>query len=73
MIVDRLGLQWVYVANSNRKAAYEGKWNFAKSKEDCITHWAKWVILGKRENLDELAHKLDPYVEERYICNVKFP
>ena len=72
MIIERLNFLWVYVTNSNPDIPYKGKWDFPKTKEEYLEHWGKWVIFGEKGYLDELAYQLDPYVEDRHICNIKY-
>ena len=72
MIVNWLDFQWVYILPSNPYLSYRGKYDFPKTKEECLEHWGKWVIFGQREYLDELALQLDPYVEDRYIWDIKY-
>ncbi|MDY7034527.1 MAG: hypothetical protein SVY10_21830 [Thermodesulfobacteriota bacterium] len=72
MIIEKLNFLWVYVTNSNPDIPYKGKWDFPKTKEEYFEHWGKWVIFGEKEYLDELACQLDPYVEDRHICNIKY-
>ena len=35
-------------------------------------HWGKWVLLGESEEFEELAEKLDPYVESHQISCIKY-
>lgn len=72
MIVDWLDFQWIYILHSNPNLPYRGKYDFPKTKEECLEHWGKWVIFGQRQYLDELALQLDPYVEDRYIWDSKY-
>jgi len=72
MIVDGLNFQWIYIVNSNPTIPFKGKRDFPKTKEAYLKHWGKWAIFGEKEYLDELARQLDPYVEDRYICNIKY-
>lgn len=34
---------------------------------EVLKYWGKWIVLGERAWLDNLAQKLDPYVEEEKI------
>ena len=70
--MDKLNFLWIYVTNSNPDLHYRGRWDFPKTKEGYLEHWGKWVIFGEREYLDKLACQLDPYVEDRHICNIKY-
>ncbi|MEW6439292.1 MAG: hypothetical protein AB1640_00005 [bacterium] len=39
---------------------------------EVLQYWGKWIVLGTRARLDELAEKLDPFVEERKIPCIKY-
>jgi hypothetical protein len=39
---------------------------------DVLEYWGKWLVLGERPWLDELAEKLDPYVERKEIPVIKY-
>jgi len=71
MIVDKSYYNWIYVIPSDWyfPIAYKGK---MLKKEEYLEHWGKWVIFESRENLDKLADRLDPYVEERTIQSIKY-
>jgi hypothetical protein len=40
--------------------------------EKYLQHWGKWLVLGTREELEKLAKRLDPYVEQEQIPCLKF-
>ena len=42
------------------------------TNQECLEHWGKWIILETRERLDDLARKLDPYVERKEIPIIKY-
>ncbi len=70
MILDDPSLPWIWV----RRAS---EWERAKELSlgewiDFTEHGGAWVIIGPRERLDELAVKLDPYVEKDEIPDVKY-
>ena len=71
MIVDKPYYNWIYVIPSDWyfPIAYKGK---TLTREEYLEHWGKWIILGEREKLDEMAAKLDPYVEDRTIQSIKY-
>lgn len=48
---------------------YQGK---ELTNSEVLQYWGKWIILGKREMLDDLAQKLNPYVEEEKIPCIKY-
>ncbi|MFP4476361.1 MAG: hypothetical protein ACLFOY_12445 [Desulfatibacillaceae bacterium] len=39
---------------------------------EVLEYWGKWLVLDEREQLDELARRLDPYVENRRIPCIKY-
>lgn len=71
MIIDKSYYNWIYVIPSDWyfPIAYKGK---ILTQEEYLDHWGKWVILDEREKLDELAVKLNPYVESRAIQSIKY-
>ena len=71
MIVDKAYYNWVYVIPSDWyfPIAYKGKMLL---RDEYLEHWGKWIISERRETLDELAAKLDPYVESRVIQSIKY-
>jgi len=72
MIIEKPDFHFVYQGPSDLGAPYKGKFSMARTREEYLEHWGKWVILDTREKLDELAKKIDPYVEDRYIYNIKY-
>jgi len=42
------------------------------TNKEYLQHWGKWFLLGTREELEELAIRLDPYVEREQIPCIKF-
>ena len=72
MIISDPNYQWSYIQPSNPLLPYQGEYDFPKSREESLGHWGKWAIIDERDFLDELSIELDSYVEERYICNVKY-
>lgn len=68
MIRDDPRLPWVWV----RKAS---EWEREKSMHEWIDfaeNGGKWVITGTKERMEELASKLDPYVERGEIPDIKY-
>ena len=39
---------------------------------EVLEYWGKWLVLADRARLDELAEKLDPYVERKEIPVIKY-
>ena len=48
---------------------YKGK---RLTNQECLDHWGKWLVLDTKEKLDELAKKLNPYVEREEIPIIKY-
>ncbi|MCD6561371.1 MAG: hypothetical protein J7L16_06400 [Deltaproteobacteria bacterium] len=48
---------------------YKGK---RLTNKEYLEHWGKWVFFGEKEELDELAEKLDPFVESEEIPCIKY-
>lgn len=75
MIVDQPNSQYIFVFS--KKYVYGG-FHYIKHKNKPLTnkeyleHWGKWVVLGNRAELKELAERLDPYVENDQIPCIKF-
>jgi hypothetical protein len=73
MIVNKPYLYWIYVmpsaSSKGEPFTYKGQ---QLTKEEYLEHWGKWVIMDEREQLDELARKLEPYVESRAIYTIKY-
>jgi len=70
VIVDDPRSPWVWVRRATALNQFEGvslgEWL------DFSEHGGAWVITAPREHLDELALKLDPYVESNEIPDVKY-
>lgn len=76
MIVDNGQDHFIYVCHpeflyvgAKSYMKYKGMW---LTNKEYLEHWGKWCILDEREQLDELASKLDPYVERKAIPMIKF-
>lgn len=69
VIVDEPQSPWIFVLPSDKKKIRE-KW---PTKKDFIVRGGKWLVFGReRPKLDELAKKLEPYVESGKIPAVKY-
>ena len=42
------------------------------TNKEYLEHWGKWVFFGEKAELDEMARKLDSYVEEGIIPCIKY-
>ena len=70
MIIDDPKLPWVWVRKASALDRFDGiglgEWI------DFTEQGGAWIIIAPRERLDELAVKLDPYVESDEIPDVKY-
>ena len=71
MIVDKSFYYWIYVVPSNPDFP-PACMPIPSNKEEYLEHFGKWTIMDDKENLDDLARKLDPYVECRAIYTIKY-
>jgi hypothetical protein len=75
MIIDRHGSHYIfvfprdYVLGRYNYINYNGKDLTNKEYLEC---WGRWVILGPKDELAELARKIDPYVEKKKIPAAKY-
>jgi hypothetical protein len=75
MIVDRPESHFIFVVPLDH---VEYRYNYITLRGEPLTnkqyleHWGKWLVFGLREEVEELARKLDPYVEEKKIPAVKY-
>ncbi|MGV8073471.1 MAG: hypothetical protein AB2L11_02755 [Syntrophobacteraceae bacterium] len=75
MIVDNPGshfifiFPWAHVHNNYNYINYNGK---QLTNQEYLDYWGKWIIFGSKEELAELAKKMDPFVEEKKIPAAKF-
>ncbi|MFC2005588.1 macro domain-containing protein [Chloroflexota bacterium] len=70
MIIDNPRLPWIWVRRASELDTFEGV-NLSQWL-DFTEHGGAWVIIAPRERLDDLAVKLDPYVERDEIPDVKY-
>ena len=74
MIVDQPRSYYVFVYNSH---IYEG-YNYVVyrgkhlTNKEYLEHWGKWLVDGSRRKFDELAGRLDSYVEAGDIACIKY-
>ncbi|KJS01647.1 MAG: hypothetical protein VR68_04595 [Peptococcaceae bacterium BRH_c4a] len=74
MIVDHPGSHFIfvyhpYVFYGRSYITYQGR---PLTNKEYLDHWGKWIVLGSRKRLDDLAAKLDLYVEQGVIPCVKY-
>lgn len=79
MIVDRPESWYIFVLSKDYfdspddPASYMAYKNKRLTNQEYMDHWGKWVFFGdNREELDELARKLEPYVESHDIPCIKY-
>ena len=65
-------------ASNGQAPLYDEALLEAGARSSSLREWigllwsGKWIILGKKEQLDDLATKLDPYVEAKKIPCIKY-
>jgi hypothetical protein len=74
MIIDDPHSHFIFVYHpfvmlGKRYTTYQGK---DLTNKEVLEYWGKWIVLGKKEWLDKLAVKLDPYVEDKKIPCIKY-
>lgn len=77
MIIDNPGSWYIflfsgYFDDSDDPAPYLAYRNKRLTNREYLKHWGKWIFFGERKELDEIAHKLDPYVEDGAIPCIKY-
>ncbi len=74
MIIDDPNSHFIFVyhplALMGRKYTLYNKKELTNS--EVLEFWGKWIVLGEKAWLDDLAKKLDPYVEEKKIPCIKY-
>jgi len=78
MIIDRPESWYIFIfskdyfdspSDPGSYILYNGK---RLTNKEYLDHWGKWVFLGERKELLELAQQLNPYVEDHKIPCIKF-
>ena len=75
MIVDRPSshfifvVPWDHIYMHYNYINYKGK---QLTNKEYLEHWGKWIIIGARDKLEEIAKKLDPFIESKAIPAAKF-
>lgn len=78
MIIDRRGSWYIFIFSKDDLDTPSDPGSHITYNERRLTnkefseHWGKWVFFGEKEELDELAEKLDPYVENHQISCIKY-
>ncbi len=69
MIIDDPNNYWVWIRPSKPQQSKIG-W---RNDKEYYQHYGKWLVFSRdRAYLEELARKLDPYVEEGKINSAKY-
>jgi hypothetical protein len=75
MIIDREGSHFIFILPWDHEYRHYNYINY-KGKEltnkEYLEYWGKWLIFGTREELDKLAERIDPFVEEKMIPAAKY-
>lgn len=75
MIINRPGSHFIFILHRDHVYRNYNYINY-KGKEltnkEYLKYWGKWVFTGSKEELDELAKKIDPYVEKKIIPAAKY-
>ena len=74
MIVDQPGSHFIFgyhpeIYEGYKYIAYKGR---PLTNKEYLDYWGKWLVFGSRQRHDELAIKLDPYVESGLIACFKY-
>jgi hypothetical protein len=74
VIVDRPDSHFIFVFHpfvlmGRKYTVHEGK---ELTNGEVLLYWGKWIVLGEKSWLDELAQKLDRYVEDGTIPCIKY-
>ena len=75
MIINRPGSHFIFILHSdcvNRNYNYINYNGKELTNKEYLKHWGKWVFTGSKEELNELAKRLDPYVEKKIIPAAKY-
>lgn len=75
MIVDRPGSHFIFVVpfdHVHRGYHYINLNGVPLTNKEYLEKWGKWLVFGQREEMEELARKLDPFVEDRKVPAVKY-
>jgi hypothetical protein len=74
MIIDDPRSKFIFIYHplvlmGRKYTVYQGR---EMTNGEVLEYWGKWLILGERARLDELAEGLDPYVEDKKIPCIKY-
>jgi hypothetical protein len=75
MIVDQPQSHFIFIHHKESVYGYRNSITYKGkplTNKEYLAYWGKWVIMGRREEFDELAKKLDPCVENGAISCVKY-
>ena len=74
MIIDDPDSKFIFIYHpfvlmGRKYTVYQGH---ELTNGEIIKYWGKWIVMGEKSWLDELAQKLDPYVEDKKIPCIKY-
>lgn len=74
MIIDNPDSNFIFlyhpfVLMGKKYTVYKGR---ELTNGEVLQYWGKWIVMGEKSWLDELAVKLDPYVENKKIPCIKY-
>ncbi len=74
MIIDDPSSHFIFIYHpfvlmGKKYTVYQGR---ELTNGEVLKYWGKWIVLGNKDWLDDLAKKLDPYVEEKKIPCIKY-
>jgi hypothetical protein len=75
MIVDRPGSHFIFVVpfdHVHRGYNYINLNGIPLTNKEYLECWGKWLVFGQRDEMEELARKLDLFVENRKVPAVKY-
>jgi hypothetical protein len=74
MIIDNPASHFIFIFHSLAPLGkkYTVRNQIEMTNGEVLQYWGKWIILGERAYLDEMARKLDPLVEQEKIPCVKY-
>ncbi len=78
MIIDRPESWYIFIFSKDccDRGGDPGSYIMYKGKrltnKEYLDHWGKWVFFGEKDEVNEMARNLDPYVESGRIPCVKY-
>jgi hypothetical protein len=75
MIIDKPESHFIFIFPEDyiyRNYNYINYQNKPLTNKEYLRHWGKWVLLGSKTELDDLARKLSPLVDDHKIPAIKY-